>query len=78
MNVPQCWVTRTSPIMLHYIYTPCYVSSDEKETESAAGKTEYQVTTYIVRTVHEVDRFTKIPTGYKVLISRKLYYLATL
>jgi len=32
----------------------------------------------MVRTVHEVDRFTKIPTGYKVLISRKLHYLATL
>jgi hypothetical protein len=32
----------------------------------------------MVRNVHEVARFTKIPIKYKILISRKLCYLATL
>jgi hypothetical protein len=32
----SCWV-------FFYVYTPCYISSDEKGIESAAGKTVQDV-----------------------------------
>jgi hypothetical protein len=40
--------------------------------------TGYQVTSQMVRSVHEVARYTKIHVKYNVLISGKLRYPATL
>jgi hypothetical protein len=46
--------------------------NDEKGTQSVVGKTGQYMKLKMVRSVHEVVKYTKINIRYNILISKKL------
>jgi hypothetical protein len=58
------------------MHTLCYVSNGKKGKRKCVreNRTWYQVTNYMVRSIHEFVQYTKMHAEYDVLISGKLQH----
>ena len=55
---------------LNIVYPPHYANSDKKGIESAVGKTgQCQMTNQVIRSVHEVGRYTGLLIKYNIPMS---------